>query len=178
MHDSLMINGLTFGRGLIAIVFAVVLGMAAAFPVAHAELLTKDGLDRRGDYLKRVEALVTALSEADRSKSVQGAAAFRSLVVTLDAALRDLRLSEGVERAGKVAPPTGLSVSRAPNSEGSAASLVDVPDDWLLQSVGQARSAIARLLDGLESGEPLNSARVDAQIAEIVDHVRTISQPR
>ena len=143
----------------------------------HAELLTRDGLSQRSDYLKRVEALVEALTAADRSADPTAASEFRSLVVTLDAALRDLRVREAGARSGKVRPPTAFSQSSTGAGEAGPRPLAEIPDDWLLKSLSEARRAVERLAQDLDRGEPLSSARIGQNLAEIADRVSKISRP-
>ncbi len=139
----------------------------------RSELLTRDGLSSRSEYLARVEALVAALVASDRS----AASEFRSLVVTLDAALRDLRVREAGERSGKVLPPPALT---KPDVSGGAAEpkpLDKIPDDWLLKTIQDARASVERLAQDLDRGEGLSSPRMDRNVAEIAGRVARISRP-
>jgi len=166
-------SGIAFSLGVLSIAW---LPMPFIQP-ASAELLSREGLSNRSEYLTRVETLVDALSAADRSAAPGAGPAFRSLAVTLDAALRDLRIREAGERSGKVSPPSAFAPPGSSAGGGAPKALREVPDDWLLKSLQDAREAVEDLVRQLDNGEPLSSGRIDRSVAEIAEHVSRISRP-
>ena len=159
------------------LLFSLIVLMAGTPQRVHAELLTKDGLSKRESYLVRVQELARTLNGLDRSNSGTVGQQIYSLLVTLEAALRDLRFSEASERSGKVLPPGGISSTRGSNAGANSRALSEIPDDWLLQSVSEARHAVASLSESLDAGAELKSQHIADQIEEIVERVERISRP-
>ena len=152
------------------------LALALAAGGAAAELLTKGGLSSRSDYLVRVESLTEALAKAsDPDAPAAVPSELRAIAVTLAAALQDLRLNEAAIRGGKALPPVSLVPN--PAGPGPVEEVGEVPQDWLLQTTGEARAAVARLVGFFDGGGALQTPQGRALVQGISDAVRRLTRP-
>ncbi|MDJ0683311.1 MAG: hypothetical protein QNJ84_01275 [Alphaproteobacteria bacterium] len=159
--------------------------IAAPAP-ALSDLLTRDGLGGRADYLERVQTLTAALptTGGDAPLDARVRDEWRATARTIAAALQDMILSEGRQREGKASLPLAL---RAPASLDASGGFDDtaagpkvavgaIPLDWLLVQATRARDTASLLADSLEQPE-FNGADAAFLTAELRRAVDLIDRP-